>query len=286
MLKNILKISLIGLFLISCSETDEQIVDLIPAETPVVNDPDSTSMEIKLSVNKTSGNIFDGFVFKLEQKNQSSYFGDLDQHLDSLVFKISDIKETKRLFEKMDNGNLGTTQFNHNFYLPGNYNASILGYKSGKIIYKDDINLKVSDTKDFLVTNWDNFSVNTPKGYYNALGKNSLVFYNDFENGNPYIFVSNSWDNMNSYTADQIKTMDKDFLYNYFAKMYSTPQYSEANTPNLKDIYVQNFKKSLKNDIPVNIWITPKSKIALVKEYSDYNPSQFYGYRIIAEPNK
>lgn len=286
MLKNFLKISLLGLFLISCSDTDEQIADLTPTETPIVNDPALTSMEIKLSVNKTEGNIFDSFIFKLEQKNQSGYFGDLDQHLDSLVFKVSDVKATKRLFEKIDNGNTGTTQFSHNFYLPGNYNASILGYKSGKIIYKDDINLKVSDTKDFLVTNWDNFSVNTPTGYYNALGKNSLVFYNNLENGHPYISVTNSWDNMNAYTADQIKNMDKDYLYNYFVKVYSVPQYSETNTPNMKDIYVQNFKKSLKNDVPVNIWITPKNKIALMKEYSSNNPSQFYGYRIIAEPNK
>jgi len=286
MFKNILKISLIGLFLISCSETDEQIADLTPAETPIVNDPALTNMGIKLSVDKTGGDIFDSFIFKLEQKNQSIYFGDLDQHLDSLVFKVSEIKGTKRLFEKIESGNLGITKFNHNFYLPGNYTASILGYKSGKIIYKDDIGLKVSDTKDFLVTNWDNFSVNTPTGYYNALGKNSMVLYNKLENGHPYISVTNSWDNINAYTPDQIKSMDKDFLYNYFVKLYSAPQYSETNTPDLKDIYLQNFKKSIQNDIPVSIWITPKNKIALMKEYSANNPSQFYGYRIISEPNK
>lgn len=285
MLKKILKISLLGIFLISCSESDEQIEDLVSVETPIVNDPDLESMGLKISVDKKEGNIFESFNFKLEQKNQSIYFGDLAQHLDSLVFKISDYNGTKKIFEKLENGNTGTTQFNHNFYLLGNYNTSILGYKSGNIIYKDDIDLKISNQKDFLVTNWNNFSENTPTGYFNALSKNSLVFHNRFENNNPYISVTNSWDNINDYTADQIKQMDKDFLYNYFVKVYSTPQYTEANTSNLKDIYAQNFEKSIKNDIPVSIWITSKNKIALMKEYSTTNSSQFYGYRIIAEPN-
>lgn len=287
MVKKVLRISLLGMFLISCSDSDEQIADLSPTEKPIANDPALTSMGIKLSVDKTEGNIFDSFLFKLEQKNQSSYFGDLDQHLDSLVFKVSEIKTTKKLFEKMESGNVGTTQFNHNFYIPGNYNASILGYKNGKIIYKDDIKLNVSDNKDFLVTNWNQFSVSSHSNvYHNALGKNSLAFYNNYENGNPYILVENLWDNVNGYTENQIQNMDKDYLYNYFVKIYSTPQYSETNTPNIKDIYVQNFKKSLKNNVPVNIWITSKNKIALMKEYSANNPLQMYGYRIIAEPNK
>ncbi|MCX8524821.1 hypothetical protein OF897_12945 [Chryseobacterium formosus] len=285
MLKNILKISLLGIFLISCSESDEQIEDLVSVETPIVNNPDLESIGLKIFVDKQEGNILESFIFKLEQKNKSTYFGDLAQHLDSLVFKISDYNGTKKIFEKLENGNTGTIQFNHNFYFPGNYNASILGYKSGKITYKDDIDLKISNQKDFLVTNWNNFSENTPIGYFNALSKNSLVFHNRFENSNPYISVTNSWDNINDYTTDQIKQMDRDFLYNYFVKFYSIPQYTEANTSNLKDIYTQNFKKSIKNDIPVSIWITAKNKIALMKEYSTTNSSQFYGYRIIAEPN-
>ncbi|MEA1849258.1 hypothetical protein U9K52_10065 [Chryseobacterium sp. MHB01] len=89
---------------------------------------------------------------------------------------------------------------------------------------------------------------------------------------------------MYSYTDTQIKQMDKEYLYNYLAKYYSAPTYSEGNT-DMKDRYTQNFKKSIKNDIPVHIWITTKSKIALMKQYSSTDPSLFIGYIVIAEPN-
>lgn len=286
MLKNILKISLLGFFLISCTETDEQIENLVSTDNPIVNNPDIEKLNLKFSVDKNEGNIFDPFNFKLEQDNQSFYLGNLSPYLDSLVLKVSDIKETKKLFERHENGISGTTKFLHHFSLPGIYNADILGYKNGKITYKDGLKVSINNDKDFLTTNWNNFTT-TPHsvGYFDILTQSYLAFYNGFEDSNPFILIHVSRNNYNDYTADQIKQLDRDFLYNYFVKFYSTPQFTEDNTSNLKDIYAQNFKKSLKNDIPVSIWITNKNKIALMKEYSATNSSQFYGYRIIAEPN-
>lgn len=283
MIKSILKIALLGFFFISCSEKDDQMEAIVSNETSIVNDPDLENMGIKISVSQKEGNIFQSFIFKLEQKNQSIYYGELTKHLDSLIFKVSDYNKTKKLFENFENSNSGTTQFNHNFYFPGNYNASILGYKNGKIIYKDAIDLKVSDNKDFFVTDWNNFSANTPIGYINALSKNSLAFQNSYENSNPYISVTNYWDNFNDYTTDQIQQMDKDYLYNFLVKFYQLPQYTESSS-SIKDVYNQNFKKTIQNDVPVYIWITSKNKIAVMKQYSVTNPTVFYGYRIIAEP--
>lgn len=285
MFKNIVKISFFGFLLISCSDSDEQIEDLVSIEAPIVNDIDLENMGLKISVDRKEGNIFESLTFKLEQKNQSIYFGDLEEHLDSLVFKISGIKETKRLFEKLESGNSGTTTFNHNFYFPGNYDAGILGYKNGKIIYKNDLQLKITNNRDFLVTNWNSFSENNTIAYHNVLTKNSLTFTNSFDNSYPYILVSNVWENQNNYTNDLIYTMDKDFLYNYFVKLYSIPQYSVSGSQNIKNVYLQSFKKKLNNDVPINIWITPKSKIALLKQFSLTDPSKFYGYIVIAEPN-
>ncbi|HEX7870712.1 MAG TPA: hypothetical protein VF455_11435, partial [Chryseobacterium sp.] len=99
---------MLGIFLISCSESDEQIEDLVSVETPIVNNPDLESIGLKIFVDKQEGNILESFIFKLEQKNKSTYFGDLAQHLDSLVFKISDYNGTKKIFEKLENGNTGT----------------------------------------------------------------------------------------------------------------------------------------------------------------------------------
>lgn len=286
MLKNILKISLLGIFFISCSDRDEQIENPATTETPIVNNPDVVNLNLKFSVDKNEGNIFDPFKFILEQDNQSFYLGNLAPYLDSLVLKVSDIKETKKLFERHESGTSGTTKFAHHFSLPGTYSADILGYKNGKITYKDGLKLSVANNKDFLNTNWNNFTT-TPHsvGYVDVLSKTYLAFYNGYENSNPFILIQVSRNSYNDYTADQIKQLDRDFLYNYFVKLYSTPQYYEANTSDLKDIFTQNFKKSLKNNIPVSIWITPKNKIALMKEYSNTNSSQFYGYIIIAEPN-
>lgn len=285
MLKNILKVSVFGFVLLSCSGTDELIDDLNKEEI-IVNDENLTKLGIKITADKSQGNIFESFQFKLDQNSQSTYFGELEYHLDSLVFKMSDSHVTKKLFQKLENGNVGVTTFNHHFYFPGEYSAGILGYKKGKVIYKDQITLKVTDKNDFLNINWNNFQASgNSVGYINALLKNNLSVYSAFEGNYPYIFVRNSWNNSSNFSSDQINQMDRDFLYNYLFKLYAAPQYSESNTANLKNVYLENFKKSINNDIPVSIWISPKNKIALMKEYSKNNPAQFYGYRILAEPN-
>ncbi len=283
MYKNFLKLSIIGLFMISCSDTEELISDINQNETTFVNDKALTDLGLKISVDKTQGNVFETFNFQLKQKNDSWYFGNLDEHLDSLVFKMAETKETIKIFEKKPSGLALTSKFNHNFYFPGDYNAGILGYKNGKIIYKEQVGLKVKDEKDFLAVNWNNFSESQSLAYSNYFQLNTISFSLQFENGHPYVILSNWWENSDNY-SDQIHQKNRDYLYNYLLKYYSVPQYSENNTTDLKNIYLQNFKKTINNDIPVYIWITAKNKIALMKEYSKNTPSQFLGYRIIAEP--
>lgn len=283
--KKILALSVAGLLLFSCSETE--IMDTNPTETPIKNDPNITDLGLKITADKSSANIFEGVIFKLTQKNQSIYFGALANYLDVLVFRISDTEGEKVIFQKLQNGNSGTISFNHNFYYPGNYTAIIEGFKDGKKIYTDQTSVNVSDNNDFLAVNWNGLpATGTSIGYTNTLQKNTLGFYNGLENQHPFVTVTNIWDNMQSYSDSQIKQMDKEYLYNYLVKYYSNPTYSEGNgNTDLKNIYNQNFKKSIKNDIPVDIWITAKNKIALMKQHSTTDPSSFYGYIITAEPN-
>jgi hypothetical protein len=283
--KKILALSVAGLLLFSCSETE--IIDTNPTETQIKNDPNLTDLGLKITADKSSANIFEGVIFKLTQKNQSIYFGALANYLDVIVFRISNTEGEKVIFQKLPNGNSATISFNHNFYYPGNYTAIIEGFKNGKKIYSDQTSINVSDNNDFLAVNWNGFtSTGTSVGYTNTLQKNTLVFYNGFEDQHPFVTVTNMWDTMQSYSDSQIKQMDKEYLYNYLVKYYSNPTYSEGNgNTDLKSIYTQNFKKSIKNDIPVNIWITAKNKIALMKQHSATDPSSFYGYIITAEPN-
>ncbi|WP_066435828.1 hypothetical protein [Chryseobacterium sp. CCH4-E10] len=283
--KKILALSVAGLLLFSCSETE--IIDTNPTETQIKNDPNLTDLGLKITADKSSANIFEGVIFKLTQKNQSIYFGALANYLDVIVFRISNTEGENVIFQKLPNGNSATISFNHNFYYPGNYTAIIEGFKNGKKIYSDQTSINVSDNNDFLAVNWNGFtSTGTSVGYTNTLQKNTLVFYNGFEDQHPFVTVTNMWDNMQSYSDSQIKQMDKEYLYNYLVKYYSNPTYSEGNgNTDLKSIYTQNFKKSIKNDIPVNIWITAKNKIALMKQHSATDPSSFYGYIITAEPN-
>ncbi|AZA57573.1 hypothetical protein [Chryseobacterium shandongense] len=283
--KKILALSVAGLLLFSCSETE--IIDTNPTETQIKNDPNLTDLGLKITADKSSANIFEGVIFKLTQKNQSIYFGALANYLDVIVFRISNTEGEKVIFQKLPNGNSATISFNHNFYYPGNYTAIIEGFKDGKKIYSDQTSVNVSDNNDFLAVNWNGFISTGPSvGYTNTLQKNTLVFYNGFEDQHPFVTVTNMWDTMQSYSDSQIKQMDKEYLYNYLVKYYSNPTYSEGNgNTDLKSIYTQNFKKSIKNDIPVNIWITAKNKIALMKQHSATDPSSFYGYIITAEPN-
>lgn len=286
MYKKIFTLSLAGLLLFSCSETE--IMDTNPQEeAQIKNDPNLTDLGLKITADKSIANIFEGVIFKLTQKNQSTYFGALADYLDILVFKISNTEGEKVIFQKFPNGNSGTISFNHNFYYPGNYTVTIEGFKDGKKIYTDQTFVNVSDNNDFLSVNWNGFtSTNAGVGYVNVLQNNTLSFNNRFENQHPYVIVRNMWDNMYSYSDSQIKDMDKEYLYNYLVKYYSTPTYSTGNgNIDLKSIYTQNFKKSIKNDNPANIWITPKNKIALMKEYDSNDSSLFVGYHVIAEPN-
>lgn len=283
MYKKILALSVAGLLLFSCSDTE--MADSNPTETQIKNDPALTSLGLKITADKSGVNIFENIDFKLSQKNQSTYFGILADYLDVLTFKISNTEGEKIIFDKTQNGNSVTTSFNYHFYYPGNYTVSIEGFKEGKKIYTDQTSVNVTDNNDFLAVNWNGFTAtDMATGYNNILQNNTLGFFNGFENQHPYVLVTNIWDNMYSYSDTQIKQMDKEYLYNYLAKYYSAPTYSEGNT-DMKDRYTQNFKKSIKNDIPVNMWITTKSKIALMKHYSSTDSSLFIGYIVIAEPN-
>ena len=244
MYKKIFTLSLAGLLLFSCSETE--IMDTNPtAEAQIKNDPNLADLGLKITADKSSANIFEGVIFKLTQKNQSIYFGALADYLDILVFKISNTEGEKVIFQKFPNGNSGTISFNHNFYYPGNYTATIEGFKDGKKIYTDQTSVNISDNNDFLAVNWNGFTAtNSNVGYVNVLQNNTLSFKNLFENQHPYVIVRNMWDNMYSYSDSQIKDMDKEYLYNYLVKYYSTPTYSEGNgNVDLKGIYTQNFKK-------------------------------------------
>lgn len=286
MIKKILTASLLGLLTVSCSTDMENMIEEPASQPqPVINNANIAEIGLRLSVDKTQGNIFEGFIFKLEQNNQSVYFGNLTSYLDLLVFKISDTEGQKIMFEKHENGNQGTIQFNHNFYYPGNYTASIEGYKNGKIIFTDKKDVTISDTRDFLAVNWNNFTATANSiGYFNAVSDNRIAFFNGFDQMNPYVVMSNSWNSLNPNSTTEIAQKDKEFLYNYLVKYYSAPAYSENGTADLKTVYQQHFKKAIKNDVPVNIWLTSKNNIALIKNFSETDPSVFYGYRVVAEP--
>ena len=285
MFKIVLRLSFLAFVIVSCSDSEDEFQNNNITDSAFINDENLTKLGLKITANKSEGNIFEKFQFKLNQNNQSSYFGDLENHLDSLVFKMSDSKITKKLFQKLPNGYTGTSSFTHNFYFPGEYSANIIGYKKDKIVYKDQIHIIVNDHNDFLAVNWNNFQTSDVSiGYSNLLSENTLAFYSSFDGNHPYVAVTNIWENISDYTSEEISIKDRNYFYNYLLKLYSTPQYSEANTPNMKSIYLQHFKKTINNDIPVNIWITAKNEIALMKEYSKTDPTQFYGYRIIAEP--
>lgn len=286
MIKKILTVSLLGLLTVSCSADRESLMEEPASQPqPVTNDANIAEIGLRLSVDKSQGNIFESFIFKLEQNNQSVYFGNLTQYLDLLVFRISDTEGQKIIFEKHENGNQGTIQFNHHFYYPGHYTASIEGYKNGKIVFTDKKDVTVSDTRDFLAVNWDNFTATENSiGYFNAVSDNRIAFFNGFDQMNPYVVMSNSWNSLNPNSTVEIAQKDKEFFYNYLVKYYSAPTYSENGSVDLKNVYLQHFKKAIKNNVPVQIWLTSKNNIALIKSFSETDASVFYGYRVIAEP--
>ncbi|WP_413533524.1 hypothetical protein [Empedobacter brevis] len=236
---------------------------------------------LKLKVDKNENNILEMVIFtpSYDPKYPQGYYPEI---FDSIVFKTSEGNNTEKIADYTGPGLTSTTLWGHHFYTTGEKVATLIGYKNNKIIIEDKLTINITNSKDFLNTNWNQFEISEQNsGYINHATSNTLALYNTIKNDTPNILLSNSWDDLDNNNSDyEIISAEKNFKYlsNYITELYGEPKYTIENDPNIKSIFSKRFKSAISDKNPIKIWITNKNKIALIKKNMDYY--------ILAEENK
>lgn len=275
-MKNLLNILFILLFISSCSDTDSNTFPEIDDEE---EEKDNTEkiIPLKLEIEETKKNIFDYAVFGLFPDKYGVMFSLFDVY-DSITWKVANLEGSFKIFEHTTHGAHFVRQWSHSFYTPGKYKTYVLGYKDSKVIYGDTVEIDITNTKDFLCYNWEEVKEGTNGiGYIDVLNDYEFSTFEDIHQGVPSVqvlIIDKKKDNKPAFLEKS-----KKIFIDYINSLYSTlPAYKETDK-NFLEKYNDLFMYKIKSSYPVCIWITPKSKIVLVKE-EIHNEYQLY-----AEPN-
>ena len=240
---------------------------------------------LKMNVKEKEGNIFDLMEFNLfSYSEKNSTILDLTKAYDSIVWTCSSTNQRFRILENSGNTTHFTWKWSTCFFLPAEYETCLLGYKNSRIISRDTISINIANNKDFLGYNWKDVVRSSigSTGYQNVFIKGyDFATYSVVAEGGPSVCLF-LIDNKNiGEHAFALKS--KQILFDYISSLYSTPTYSEDKV-SLSKNYNDLFSNKKDGAVPECIWITPKSKIVLLKEYDGVE--EYSNYKIYAEPIK
>ncbi|MEA4918296.1 hypothetical protein [Proteiniphilum sp.] len=248
----------------ACNPNDDPINDIAP------EDKEENIVQLKLSGSDKEINIFDITIFKV-RPDKSATLLDIMDSCDSIVWYISDLQGSFNIYQP----NSFIFQWGHNFFLPGEYKTYLLAYKDKKVVYGDTVSINVANNKDFLGYNWKDIKgpIGSSTGYMDVLSDIELATYQSVYNNVPSVrfFVWN----------DSEENSDK-VLSGYINKLYGTPMYKKEEGESLLDKYNELFNYREEGAIPEIIWITPASRIVLLKVPHRLDWRE---YEIYAEPN-
>ena len=266
---------LLTFFVLSCSKEEADMDGSQNKET------ENKEIKIILEAETSSQNIFAPIVFY-----QSFDFGKdapcLSEVYDSIVWKSSHSPNSFKVFSHSNYARYVETTFfkwAHVYYSPGTYKTYLLGYKNNEIIYSSDtISIDITNTKDFLAFNWkDVTDSDFTTGYANNLDGYYLSTQTHIHQGVPSVMLyakNEKYEKGGSMKSKQI-------LYNYINSFFSLPNYTATSDESLRKEFSTIFSFQEKNAIPLNIWLTPKAKIVLLRKDFKGLESE---YKIYAEP--
>lgn len=261
------------LFISSCSKIDSNL----PPDDPEENDNVVAIIPLELVIKETQRNIFEPATFSLFPDKYFMLLPLMDVY-DSITWTVSNIEGRMKVLELIE-----CTRFiqhwSHNFYLPGTYQTYILGYKDNEIIYSDTTEIEITNTKDFLAYNWGDIKGSIcSTGYIDVLCDDySFSTYEDVHEGVPSVTVMIR--DKKKKDKQAFLERSKNIFIDYVYSLYSIhPEYDESDEM-LQEKYDDLFIYKKENTYPICIWITPKAKIALIKD------EEFIEYQLYAEPN-
>lgn len=233
-----------------------------------------------LAVKQLKGNIFDLMNFYLYNEDSTPINSNsLSTICDSIVWTIDGVNGSFRVFEHEDWVSTHLTfEWGHCFKYSGDYKTNLTAWKDNKAIYRHQLDITITDEKDFLAYNWSDII------------KDSQAFtgYADVLNSSPGLMTTYGLSGTVPFA--EVRVFGSDFvqsyhtLYDFFCGLYSSPTYTDK-THKMWQLYDELFseQKEYPNAYPVAIWVEERANIVLLLlDESTESP----GYLIYAEPNR
>lgn len=261
----------IVILLASCTKNEEKITEK--------ND----KLKISFKSKKETAEIFELMEFSLVSEREF-YSNELSQAFDSIVWSVKSINGTQKIYYHTPNSSSLKLKWSTNFFFPGNYTMYLTGYRNNTIVQKDSATIIITNDKDFLGINWneidgtDNYNI----GYHDAFSNYNFSAHKTKKND----ITSVTFLHMNDKDKGDFDYAGeaKKILYDYICKIYSQPTYNENTDDDLlMEKYKTLFKSPQANTVPVCIWTTKTSNIALI-DYSEKLYLESAKFRIYAEP--
>jgi hypothetical protein len=242
-----------------------------------------SQLRVKMNAKEKEGNIFGLMEFNLFSYSEEDFtLLDLTEAYDSLVWVCSNTNQRYKILEYSYNSSRFTWKWSTCFFLPEEYETVLLGYKNSQVITSDTVSVNIVNNKDFLGYNWvDVVSTSTAgTSYHNVFQKKydfktRSVVTDDAPS--EYLFLHSTTEREAIFAPKS-----RQILFNYANLLYSSPTYSSDEGNSLSEVYNKLFKNKNKSATPEYIWVTSKSKIALLKKYDSING--YSNYEIYAEP--
>ncbi len=243
-----------------------------------------SQLRVKMNVKEKEGNIFDLMEFNLFSYSEKDFtLLDLTEAYDSLVWVCTNTNQRYKILENSGNSTHFTWKWSNCFFLPAEYKTVLLGYKNNKVITSDTVSVNIKNDRDFIGFNWKDVlsTSKTSTGYHSVFSKGyEFATYSVVNDGAPslslFLFRSNN-DNEAAFAQQS-----RQVLLDYINSLYGVPTYSSNGDNSLSEVYSTMFKNKEEGSTAEYIWITQKSRIALVKKYDE--AAKYTIYEIYAEP--
>ncbi|MFZ4260700.1 hypothetical protein ACFRAE_01565 [Sphingobacterium sp. HJSM2_6] len=177
------------------------------------------------------------------------------------------------------------------FIQPATYSFYIAGFKNGKKVDQDSLEIQVVNKHDFLGVNWTAVKDSSYITYDNNILDFSLNLKTYQTENGPlatlvYQFSSEPIQENRGNRAERSKL----FLKEYISSLYGLAKAEAKNTNAIDEALIKRFKANFNYKLstgvqPLAVWETQKSTIALLEHRNPDNSDDHY-YWIVAEPRK
>lgn len=253
------------------------VTDNVTGESATINVEVTEYALLSIDKKQQKGNIFDTIQFNIQYEGSEPILNELANLCDSLVWTVDGQSGSHRIFSHSHNQSHLSLEWGHCFLLPGEYKTYLTGWKDDKEIYRNQLDITITDDKDFLLFNWKDIN-ETSKAY---------MTYVDVIGSNPNLMTT--YDYIETVPSAEVRVWNPnssstsyDILYSYFSELYSEPTYVSGDGSKMFQLYDELFSENKKYPgwYPWAIWITEHAHIVLLMD--DWDGS--IEYLVYAEP--